>query len=134
MRRPLAWRSRTRFAGGESWSTMSRCVGCPARAPKHLFGLASVADAFTGAVFERQGILELASDGTVFFDEIADMQPEVQGTDGAGIPLQRIARLRSGDGHRPNATNGIHRRGGIAYGCGGSDITSSSAAMSERNC
>jgi two-component system, NtrC family, response regulator HydG len=34
--------------------------------------------AFTGAITSKQGLLELAHQGTVFFDEIAEMEPAIQ--------------------------------------------------------
>src|SRR5919108_3996706 len=41
-----------------------------------LFG--HVRGAFTGAVNERQGRFQLANGGTLFFDEIAEMSPQLQ--------------------------------------------------------
>ena len=35
--------------------------------------------AYTGAVEHRSGLIEAARDGTIFFDEIADLEPEAQG-------------------------------------------------------
>ncbi len=35
--------------------------------------------AYTGAVERRRGLIEEAAEGTLFFDEIADLQPEAQG-------------------------------------------------------
>ncbi len=35
--------------------------------------------AFTGAVANKPGLLELAHEGTIFFDEVAEMEPSIQG-------------------------------------------------------
>ena len=55
-------------------------VNCAALPPtmveSELFGHEK--GAFTGAVSMRQGRFELADGGTIFLDEIGDLQPEIQ--------------------------------------------------------
>src|SRR2546428_768213 len=86
-----------------------------------LFG--HVKGAFTGAVKLRQGLLEEASGGTFFFDEIAETTPAFQAKlprliqqheirpvgDNASIP---VARPQRGDRRRGRLHRGAHRRAG----------------------
>ena len=49
--------------------------------------------AFTGALLKKAGCFELADDGTLFFDEIAEMSSETQAKLLRAIELQRFRRL-----------------------------------------
>ncbi|MBI2923786.1 MAG: sigma-54-dependent Fis family transcriptional regulator [Planctomycetes bacterium] len=53
------------------------CAAVPETlADSHIFG--HVRGAFTGAVCDRRGTLEIANGGTLFLDEIAELKPELQ--------------------------------------------------------
>jgi DNA-binding NtrC family response regulator len=64
-----------------------------------LFG--HVRGAFTGAVFSRKGKLELANEGTIFFDEIGNIDLNTQGKLLRVIQEREITRVgRSWAGHK----------------------------------
>jgi DNA-binding NtrC family response regulator len=52
--------------------------------------------AFTGAIASRSGLLELAHRGTVFFDEIAEMEPSIQAKLLNVIEAKRFRRVGGG--------------------------------------
>ncbi len=62
-------------------------------ADSQLFG--HVRGAFTGAVSDQRGYLEVAHGGTLFLDEIAELRPEVQAKLLRAIEDRRIRRLGS---------------------------------------
>lgn len=53
------------------------CTLAPSLLESELFG--HVKGAFTGALHEKQGIFELAQDGTLFLDDITNLNPDTQG-------------------------------------------------------
>lgn len=79
------------------------CAGLPeALAESELFG--HVKGAFTGAVAAKPGIFEVASEGTVFLDEIGELTPAVQA---------KLLRVLENGGYRPvgaTSENKTHAR------------------------
>ncbi|MCE9583125.1 MAG: sigma-54 dependent transcriptional regulator, partial [Planctomycetes bacterium] len=70
------------------------CAAIPENlADSHLFGHAR--GAFTGAVADRRGTLEIAHGGTLFLDEIAELKPDVQAKLLRVLEEQKLRRIGS---------------------------------------
>ncbi len=67
----LSKRSEKRFVAVDCGAFTSELL------KSELFG--HIKGSFTGAVTTKKGLLEIANGGTIFFDEIANMDPEIQG-------------------------------------------------------
>jgi len=90
------------YAGGDGEKKPYVSVNCPAvpesLLESELFGYRK--GAFTGAARDRKGKVELASGGTLFFDEIGDLPPPIQ---------PKLLRLLENKTYEPLGSSAVRR-------------------------